>query len=99
LIRSARRAAVTAFVFVAASGFLLFSAEASHLALNRVFQFKLVLIAFALCNVALFEFMIRPRIVSVGPGERLPDVARASALASIAAWLAIVLCGRSIAYF
>jgi hypothetical protein len=99
LIARARRAAIMAFLFVATSGFLLFAAEASHLALNRVFQFKLALIALALCNVALFEWMVHPRVAKLDPGDRLPEVARASALASLAAWLAIVICGRSIAYF
>ena len=99
LIARGRTAAVVAFLFVAASGFLLFAAEASHLVLNRVFQFKLALIALALCNVVLFEWMVRPRIAKFAPGDRLPEVARASALASLAAWLAIVICGRSIAYF
>jgi hypothetical protein len=99
LIAKARTAAAIAFLVVAASGFLLFAAEASHLALNRVFQFKVALIALGLCNVLLFEWIVRPRVVWLAPGERLPDAARASALASLAAWLAIVICGRSIAYF
>jgi hypothetical protein len=99
LIAKARTAAMIAFLFVAASGFLLFAAEASHLALNRVFQIKVVLIAFGLCNVGLFEWIVRPRVISFAPGERLPEVARASALTSLAAWVAIVICGRSIAYF
>ena len=71
--------------------------------LHRVFEpdilERLALIALGLCNVLLFEWIVRPRVVWLAPGERLPDAARASALASLAAWLAIVICGRSIAYF
>jgi hypothetical protein len=99
VIRNARRAAVAAFIAVAITGSMLFTAEASHLALNPVFQTKVILILLGLANVLLFEFMFGRRVAEFPPGAPLPAAARASATASLGLWLAVVACGRSIAYF
>jgi uncharacterized protein DUF6644 len=99
VIRNARRAAVAAFMAVAVTGSMLFTAEASHLALNPVFQTKVILILLGLANVLLFEFFFGRRVAGYPPGAPLPAVARASATASLGLWLAVVACGRSIAYF
>ena len=47
VLMRARSIAITAFVLLAATGFLLFTAEASHLILNPVFQIKVALIGSA----------------------------------------------------
>jgi hypothetical protein len=99
VIRNARRVAVAAFAAVAVTGSMLFAAEASHLVLNPVFQTKAILILLGLANVLLFEFLFSRRAADFPPGKPLPAVARASASASLALWLAVVACGRSIAYF
>jgi hypothetical protein len=99
VIRNARRVALTAFLAVAATGSMLFTAEASHLALNPVFRVKAVLVAFGLLNVLAFELAFGRRIADMAPGMALPPVTRISAAASLGLWLAVVACGRSIAYF
>jgi hypothetical protein len=99
VVRHARRAAVTAFALVATTGAMLFTAEASHLALNPVFRAKAVLVALGLANVLAFELAFGRRLAGLLPGAPLPAPARASAAASLALWLAVVACGRSIAYF
>ena len=79
------------FVLAVASGFVLLAADATHVVVNPAFQAKLVLIALALANVALFH--------RLGPLERPPGAAlRLSAAASILLWTAVLGCGRLIAY-
>src|SRR5437016_14004400 len=52
LIGRARFFAVAALIGMLATGFMLFSAEASHVALNPIFQIKAGLIMAGLANVA-----------------------------------------------
>src|SRR5437660_944735 len=56
LIDRARNYALAAFGGMAMTGFMLFAAEASHLAVNPVLQFKALLIAVGLANVLAYEF-------------------------------------------
>jgi hypothetical protein len=99
VLRGARRAAMAAFVVVAITGSMLFAAEASHLALNPVFLTKVGLIALGLANIALFEFALKREVLLTPAGKPLAKAVRASALTSLAVWIAVVACGRSIAYF
>jgi len=99
LIMRARSVAIAAFVLLAATGFLLFTAEASHLALNPVFQVKLALIAAGLANLAVFEFGVKRALVGLAPGTIMPTSAKTAGLLSLAIWIAVAACGRSIAYF
>ena len=99
VLRSARRFAVGAFLAIVATGFILFTAEASHLALNAVFQTKMILIALALTNVLAFELIFGRRLAIIPPRMPLPTAARVSAFLSLAIWIAVATAGRSIAYF
>jgi hypothetical protein len=99
LIARARRFAIGALAVMAVTGFMLFSAEASHISLNPVFQFKLALIGTGLVNVALYEVAAKRAIEGLAPGAVMPPQARMVGLTSLAIWLAVAACGRSIAYF
>lgn len=99
VIRGARRVAIAAFLAILVTGSLLFAAEASHLAINWVFQIKVILILLGLANVLAFTYAFGRQVENLPPGAALPAAARTSAAASIALWLAVVACGRSIAYF
>lgn len=99
LLKAARRVAIAGFIGLVLSGAFLFTAEASHVIVNRVFQIKLGLIALGLLNVALFEILIAPKVKDLPPLTLLPSGARATAVASISIWIAVAICGRSIAYF
>jgi hypothetical protein len=99
VLRVARRAAIAAFAGLAVTGFVLFAAEASHVAVNPVFQFKLALIAIGLINVAVFELYTAPKVKGLPPLAPLPPAARRAGILSLATWLAVAACGRSIAYF
>ena len=84
------------FLLAISMGFLLFSADASHVVRNPAFQAKLLLIAAALVNVV---------IAHAGPWRSMalwqdeaPAGARITALTSLLLWLAAVCAGRLIAY-
>jgi hypothetical protein len=85
------------FVLAISMGFLLFSADASHVVKNPAFQSKLLLIGAALVNVV---------IAHSGPWRHVkswhdeaPGGAKATALISLALWLGAICAGRLIAYF
>jgi hypothetical protein len=99
LLRRTRTLAIAAFLGLLLSGAVLFTAEASHVIMNRVFQVKLGLIALALANVAVFEIVIAPKVRDLPPLAALPAAARRAGIVSIALWLAVAAAGRSIAYF
>jgi hypothetical protein len=94
-----RIAAVAAFCGLAATGFMLFSAEASHLVLNPVLRLKFLLVAAALLNGLIYEIFARRAVEKLPPGAPLPRAAGVSAALSLMIWLAVAACGRSIAYF
>ncbi|CAN7277040.1 hypothetical protein LJR220_001302 [Bradyrhizobium sp. LjRoot220] len=84
------------FVLAISMGFLLFSADASHVVRNPAFQAKLLLIAAALINVV---------IAHAGPWrqvalwhEKAPAGAKVTALLSLLLWLSAICAGRMIAY-
>ena len=77
------------------TGIMLFLPEASHIAPNAVFQAKLVVIVFALMNIAVLEAAMRRALPSGG----LPAAAKVAAGVSLAIWLAVAALGRLIAYF
>jgi hypothetical protein len=99
VLSRARRVAIWALLGLALTGAVLFTAEASHVIMNPVFQLKLVLIALGLLNVAWFEFFATPKMKNLAPLVPLPSAARRAGVISIMLWIAVAICGRSIAYF
>jgi hypothetical protein len=99
MLARARLFAVAALAGMAITGFVLFAAEASHLALNPVFRLKLALIAAALINVAIFELWGKRAVEKLPPHAAMPRAAKLAGLASVAIWVAVAACGRAIAYF
>jgi hypothetical protein len=99
LLARTRGFAIAALLGMAVTGFVLFSAEASHLAVNPVFQLKAALVGAGLVNVALYEFMARREVEKLPPGAIMPTRARGAGLLSLVIWVAVAACGRSIAYF
>ncbi len=98
VLKAARRVAIAAFVGLVATGAVLFTAEASHVITNPVFQLKLALIALALLNVTWFEFFTAPKVKSLSPLTPLPAAARRAGFISIGLWIAVAAAGRTIAY-
>jgi peptidoglycan/LPS O-acetylase OafA/YrhL len=82
--------ALAGFGLAAASGLLMFSSQPQELLANRAFTLKMLLLFAAGCNAAAFH--------ARGSLRRLDTVGRLQMLLSILIWLAVVTCGRWIAY-
>jgi hypothetical protein len=81
---------------VVPSGILLFAAEAPGLAANRVFLLKLLLIGAAGLNALAFH--AGPYRAAGRWQGRAPPRARLHAALSLLLWLAVIACGRLLAY-
>lgn len=90
LARLALSIALTGFALAAGSGLLMFASQAAELLTNRAFTLKMLLLITAGCNAAWFHGRD-----SLG---KLDTVAKAQTLVSGLIWLAVIACGRSIAY-
>lgn len=90
LARLSLSVALCGFGLAAASGLLMFASQPAELLSNRIFTLKMLLLMLAGCNAAWFH--------GRGSLARLDGLARAQMLASTVVWLAIVVCGRWIAY-
>jgi len=82
--------ALAGFGLVAASGLLMFASQPAELITNRAFLVKMGLVATAGSNAALFH--------ARGGVGRLDRVARAQTALSLGLWIAVIICGRWIAY-
>jgi hypothetical protein len=82
--------AAVGFCVAAASGLLMFASQAAELLTNRAFTLKMILLLLAGCNAAWFHG--RASLV------KLDLVARMQMVLSSCIWLAVVACGRWIAY-
>jgi hypothetical protein len=90
LARAALRLSVGGFVLIATSGLLLFAAHPGEMLANRAFVLKMGLVLLAGANAAAFH--------ARGSLARADAVARAQTVASLGLWLAVIICGRWIAY-
>ena len=90
LARLSLSLAVGGFCLVAASGLLMFATQPQELLANRAFTLKMGLIVLAVANAVAFH--VRRSL------QRLDTTARALMLVSTALWLAVLACGRWIAY-
>ena len=87
-----------AFLGAAATGSLLFTAHAADLIGNRIFLVKLGLIMLAGINAAMFHTGPYASIAQWDAAAPAPAGARVMAAASIGLWIAVIGCGRWIAY-
>ena len=88
-----------AFAVAAVTGSLMFSSDAVHYAHNFLFRGKLVLLALAGLNMAVFHF------IGIGDVERwdtgtghTPIAAKVAATISLLVWIAVVAFGREIGF-
>ncbi len=90
LARLALGISVAGFCLLAATGLLMFSAAPQELLGNRFFLIKMGLVQVAGLNALAFH--LRHGL------QKLDGVARAQTAFSLALWLAVIICGRWIAY-
>jgi len=86
------------FALVTVSGLSLFSGFAVDYAVNTAFQVKLLLIALAGANAALFHWRVFRSVADWNQLVASPAAARLCAALSIALWLSVISAGRLIAY-
>jgi hypothetical protein len=82
--------ALGGFTLAAASGSLMFATQPGELLANRAFVIKMGLLLVAGCNAGWFH--------ARGSLRKLDALARVQMLLSTVIWLAVVFCGRWIAY-
>ncbi|MDI1267681.1 MAG: hypothetical protein PSV40_01065 [Polaromonas sp.] len=82
--------ALSGFVIAAASGLLMFASQPAELLANRAFTLKMLLLFTAACNAAWFH--------GRGSLDKLDVWARVQMAVSTLIWLAVLACGRWIAY-
>jgi hypothetical protein len=90
LARLSLTLALAGFSLAAASGLLMFATQPDELLANRAFIVKMGLLALAGLNAAAFHLR--------GSLRKLDSAARLQMLVSTGLWLAVVVCGRWIAY-
>ena len=88
------------FLLIVPSGLMMFTAHASDFISSPVFVVKMCLILAAGLNAALFHAVVFPRAEAWDSGEmRPPPAARLAGALSLAIWIAVIACGRLLAYF
>ena len=90
LARLALRLSMLGFALIGSSGLLMFAGQPAELLANRAFVIKMGLVLLAGLNAALFH--------ARGSLHRLDRSARALTVVSLGLWLAVIICGRWIAY-
>ena len=86
------------FVILVITGAGLFFSKPVAYYHNIWFRMKLVVIALAMVNVAVFHFRVRRESAAWDTAAVAPFGARISAVVSLIAWIAVIGCGRLIAY-
>jgi hypothetical protein len=90
LARLTLRLALAGFGLCAITGLTMFASQPDELLVNPAFRIKLLLIALAGANAAWFH-----RRGGISAGDR---VGKLQCLLSLGFWLAVIICGRWIAY-
>lgn len=92
------RWSVAGLIFVVPAGLMMFSAHPQEFANNTIFLLKLGLIAAAGVNAAVFHMGVYRSVASWDVGTAAPAAAKIHALLSIGVWIAVISCGRLLAY-
>lgn len=86
-----------ALLLVIPSGILLFMTNSKTLGIDPTFWLKMTLLIIAAINVLIFhKFLLKPDLNN--QTQKLPFSTKISALVSISVWIAIIACGRLLAY-
>jgi hypothetical protein len=87
------------FALLAATGFILFSSEATKYYVNAVFRLKMVMILLAGMNALVFHWTVYRRVATWDEARVPPLGARLAGCFSIVLWICVVAAGRLIAYY
>ena len=89
---------VAALLLIVPSGLLMFAAHAGDFLGNRAFQVKMALLLAAGMNAAFFHTGPYQSVAAWDTNATAPLPARMSVAASILIWIAVIACGRLLAY-
>jgi hypothetical protein len=98
VISPARRVAAVALATLIVTGLILFTAEASHVAMNPVFQTKLALISLGILNALVVQRSLAGVLAKTPAMTPFPPRFRIAAMLSLGIWLCVAGLGRFIAY-
>ena len=90
---------VLGFVLSAGSGFLFVVTSPDQYLYNPAWQAKMVLLALAGLNMALFYLTTSRRLALLGPDDAPPTAARVFAAVSLLSWIGVITAGRVITAF
>ncbi len=86
------------FLIQVITGFLLFSSEATKMAVNPAFRLKMLLIVLAGLHALAFRVVASRRMPSWNVTTPTPILAKLSGIVSLALWIGIVAAGRWIGF-
>lgn len=92
------RWSVVGLLLVVPAGLLMFSAHPQEFAENPVFLLKLGLIGTAGINAAFFHIGVYRSVANWDRGVGVPPAAKMHAVLSLGLWIAVISCGRLLAY-
>lgn len=90
--------ALASLALVVPAGLMLFSAHPREFLDNRIFLIKLTLIAIAGINALLFHVGVYRSVAGWNTNVSAPALAKVHAIASLVIWVAVICCGRLLAY-
>ena len=99
LERHLLRWARASLVLIVPSGVAMFVAHATEMAVNPAFQLKLLLIALAVANAAVFHRVPFRSVDRWDIEAASPPLARVAGALSLVLWTGVIACGRLLAYF
>ncbi|WP_334189818.1 hypothetical protein [Noviherbaspirillum sp.] len=85
-------------ILIVPAGLMMFSAHPDEFAASTVFRLKLGLIAAAGLNALIFHIGVYRSAGSWGNNAVIPAAAKVQALLSLSLWIAVISCGRLLAY-
>lgn len=91
--------AVLGFGINIGSGSLFLMTDPDQYVYNPAFHLKMLCVALAGVNVAVFYLTVFRRIRLLGPGAQPPALARLNGAVSLALWITVIVCGRMITFY
>ena len=91
--------AILGFGINAASGSLFLMTDPDQYVYNSAFHLKVLCIALAGVNVAVFYVTTFRRVHALGFGAQPPLLARVSGAVSLVLWVTVIVCGRMITFY
>jgi hypothetical protein len=98
MARHLLRWSLWSLVLIVPTGFAMFAAHATEFAENNAFRLKLALLAAAALNAILFHRTSFRSVADWNTKVPAPTSSRVAAGLSLSIWLAVICCGRLIAY-